>query len=390
MPFGEKAGPDGKPNNFDQIYEDVIKPGVKSLNGMTCVRCDEIEESGVVHKQMLEKIYQADAAVVDITTLNPNVFYELGVRHSLVDCVTVIIKREGTDIPFNIRSLKAIEYNPKSSKSVTETKKKIAAYIKNGLESRTVDSLVHSSLTIRIAEQATPIRETRIFRYKVANDCEIRLITGDLQRVSCVDAWVSSENTNMEMARYYERSISGVVRYLGAKKDKAGHVIDDTIAKLLRAAVGENANAEPGTVVVTGAGELEKTHNVKRIFHAAAVFGQVGQGFQPIKDVTKCVDNAFDEASSADLRDVGIRSILFPLMGTGQGGGKSRDVAHLLIKTALWCLEKNQNAPLKEVYFLCWTEQDLESCRWSLNQIGLQEERQPASRDSRGDRRRPT
>jgi hypothetical protein len=81
---------------------------------MKCVRCDEIEESGVVHKLMLEKIYQADAAVVDITTLNPNVFYELGVRHSLADCVTVIIKREGTNIPFNIRPMKAIEYNPES------------------------------------------------------------------------------------------------------------------------------------------------------------------------------------------------------------------------------------------------------------------------------------
>jgi O-acetyl-ADP-ribose deacetylase (regulator of RNase III) len=374
MPFGEKTDPDGKLIDFDQIYEYVIKPGVESLNGMKCVRCDEIEESGVVHKQMLEKIYQADVAVVDITTQNPNVFYELGVRHSLADCVTVIIKREGTNIPFNIRQMKAIEYNPESPKSVDETKKKIAAYVKNGLESRTVDSLVHNSLPIRIAEQTTPIHETKIYRYKLAaGGQEIRLITGDLQDVNCIDGWVSSENTNMEMARYYERSISGVIRYLGAKKNRAGQVVDDTIAKLLREEVGENANVPAGTVIVTGAGELEKTHNVKRIFHAAAVFGQVGQGFRPITDVTKCIPNAFAAASSAELKDVGIRSILFPLMGTGQGGGKPQDVAHLLINKAISCLKANQNAPLKEVYFLCWTEKDLESCRWALKQIGLEQ-----------------
>jgi O-acetyl-ADP-ribose deacetylase (regulator of RNase III) len=373
MPFGEKADPDGKLIDFDQIYEFIIKAGVESLKGMKCIRCDEIQESGIVHKQMIEQIYQADVAVVDITTLNPNVFYELGVRHSLTGCVTVIIKREGTNIPFNILQMKAIEYN-ESPKSVEDTKKKIASYIKNGLETRTVDSLVHNSLPIRIAEQAIPIHETKVYRYKLdASDCEIRLITGDLQDVTCIDVWVSSENTNMEMARYYECSISGVVRYLGAKKNRAGQVIDDTIAKLLREEVGENANVPAGTVIVTSAGELEKTHHVKRIFHAAAMFGQVGRGFRPIPDVTKCVGNAFAVISSADLKELGIRSILFPLMGTGQGGGKPEEVAHLLIKKAISCLKANQKGPLKEVYFLCWTEKDLECCRWSLRQIGLEQ-----------------
>jgi O-acetyl-ADP-ribose deacetylase (regulator of RNase III) len=374
MPFGEKTDPDGKSIDFDQIYEYVIKAGVKSLKGIKCVRCDEIEESGVVHKQMLERIYQAEAAIVDITTLNPNVFYELGVRHSLADCVTVIIKRKGTAIPFNIRPMKAIEYDPESPKSVAETKKKIATYIKNGLESHTVDSLVHNSLPIHIADQVIPIDETKIYRYKLAaSGSEIRLITGDLQDVTCVDAWVSSENTNMEMARYYERSISGIIRYLGAKKNEAEQVVDDTIAKLLRDKVGENANVPAGRVIVTGAGELERTNNVRCIFHAAAVFGQVGQGFLPIADVTKCVGNAFAAASSANLKDVGIRSILFPLIGTGQAGGKSPEVAHKLIKKAISCLEANGNAPPKQAYFLCWTEKDLEICRRSLRQIGLQQ-----------------
>jgi O-acetyl-ADP-ribose deacetylase (regulator of RNase III) len=372
MPFGQKADPDGKPIDFDQIYEYIIKPGVQSVKDMKCIRCDEIDEAGIVHKQMLEQIYQADVAIVDITTLNPNVFYELGVRHSLVEHVTVIIKREGTNIPFNIRSLKAIEYDPASPRSVDEAKKKIEAYIKNGLESRTVDSLVHSSLPIRIGKQVTPISETRIYRYKLpTGEHEIRLVTGDLQNVKCVDAWVSSENTNMEMARYYERSISGVIRYLGAKKNRAGQVIDDTLAKLLRAEVDGSTTVPPGTVIVTDSGELEKTHNVKRIFHAAAVYGQVGVGWVPIRDVSTCVGNAIIATSSAELKGVDIQSILFPLIGTGHAGDNPQEVAHLLIKKVVSSLV-NQNGPLKAVYFLCWTEEDLEYCRSSLKQIGLE------------------
>jgi len=371
MPFGEKKDPDGKAIDFDAIYKDIIKAGVESLRGMECVRCDEIDEAGVVQKQMLESIHQADAVVVDITTSNPNVFYELGVRHALADCVTVIIKREGTGIPFNIRSMKAIEYNPESPESVEKTRKKIAAYISNGLESRTVDSLVHSSLQIRIVEQPVPIQETKIHRYRLkSGDRRIGLVTGDLQNVKGIDAWVSSENTNMEMSRFYERSISGVIRYLGARK-KAGRVVDDSVARLLRDEVGETAEVPAGTVIVTGAGELERTHNVKRILHAAAVSGQIGQGYRPIADVTRCIRNVFTEISSADHKDAGIRSILFPLLGTGQAGAKADDLVHLLIKAAVACLEGDDTTPVREAYFLCWTRKDLEYCRSALKRIGL-------------------
>ena len=74
------------------------------------------------------------------------------------------------------------------------------------------------------------------------------------------------------MSRRYERSISGTIRYLGAKKDGAKRVAEDRIANELFAKVGP-AGVDPGVLIDTNAGELTKTHGVKKIFHATSVQG---------------------------------------------------------------------------------------------------------------------
>jgi hypothetical protein len=78
MPFGIKKDVDGNPVNFDQVYKDIINPAIEEID-VTCLRCDEINQSGMIHKDMFGHIYYSDIAVVDISVLNPNVFYELGI-----------------------------------------------------------------------------------------------------------------------------------------------------------------------------------------------------------------------------------------------------------------------------------------------------------------------
>ncbi|MGA7934200.1 MAG: hypothetical protein WCA35_11685 [Kovacikia sp.] len=90
MPFGIKENVNGEIIDFDEIYNCLIKPTIEALN-IKCIRCDEIAETGWIHSKMFEHIYESELAVVDITSLNPNVFYELGIRHALVKAVTVLI-----------------------------------------------------------------------------------------------------------------------------------------------------------------------------------------------------------------------------------------------------------------------------------------------------------
>ena len=171
----------------------------------------------------------------------------------------------------------------------------------------------------------------------------------------------------MQMARYFDRSVSSAIRYSGARK-VGGRVVEDSIAHELISIVGENANIAPGEVIATGSGELERTRDVKKIFHAAAVIGQPGPGYRSIPDVAVCVRNALDLADSPEFDDIGLKSILFPLMGTGTGRGELEGRARELIGAAISHLLRDPPGRIDEVYFLAWTDKDLEVCRRILRE----------------------
>jgi len=101
MPFGEKTDVNGEVIPFDTVYEHILKPAGKKLEShgisVNSVRCDEIERAGWIHSTMIKHIMESDIAIVDVTTANPNVFYELGVRHALKRKVTLLVRRRGTN-----------------------------------------------------------------------------------------------------------------------------------------------------------------------------------------------------------------------------------------------------------------------------------------------------
>jgi O-acetyl-ADP-ribose deacetylase (regulator of RNase III) len=366
MPFGDKKDIDGQEIDFDDIYRFFFRKAIEAIKEpkVECIRCDDIAESGSIHHKMIEHIYESDVVVVDITTNNPNVFYELGVRHALKQTVTVLIRREGTRIPFNIQGFHVVSYDQKKFASIEKAKKEIADLIENGLRTKKNDSLVHNVLDLKIGSAQEPIKDKEEYTFTLKDNPKkaIGLITGDIQNVTEIDVWVNSENTNMQMSRHYENSISGIIRYLGAEKQDE-QVKVDTIGSLLDAKMKEGnwLSVNPGTVLETGPGELGKTHNVKRIFHAAAVYGQVGKGYFPIPDVAKCVRSALKKMD--ELRDPGLRSILFPLLGTGTARGGLEESAKELLGEAIRCLRKAKpESTIEKVCFLAYSKKDLEVC----------------------------
>jgi len=371
MPFGQKENVDGEIINFDDIYTSLIKPAIEALN-IKCTRCDEISEAGWIHARMFENIYESELAVVDITSLNPNVFYELGIRHTLVKAVTVIIRKRGTRMPYNIQGLQILEYDydPENLDSLEKSKERISEIIRNSMRGQKNDSPVYEVLDIAVVSPIKILKKTKTFAYQLqsAPQKKICLITGDIQNVKGIDIWVNSENTNMQMARFHDRSISAIIRYLGAKKNKAKQVIEDTIAKELRGVMGQNTHVSPGSVLITGSGELERTHQVKKIFHVASVIGQVGKGYTPVDDLDACVRNALMEADDPDLERFELRTILLPLMGTGGGKGKLEEKSKELIDAAINYLEENPQTSLEAVYFLASTQEDLKICQHTLEE----------------------
>jgi hypothetical protein len=109
MPFGRKTDASGRLTNFDSVWHKVIAPAVEQA-GLEPIRADEEKIGGTIHKPMFERLMLCHYAVADITGANPNVFYELGIRHALRPSSTVILFLEGTVIPFDIALVRGISY----------------------------------------------------------------------------------------------------------------------------------------------------------------------------------------------------------------------------------------------------------------------------------------
>lgn len=110
MPFGEKTTPSGQQINFDHIYDELIFPAISAAS-LEPIRADQELQGGIIHKPMFERLVLCDFAVADLTTANPNVYYELGVRHASRPYSTVPIFAKGERLPFDTQMLRGIQYD---------------------------------------------------------------------------------------------------------------------------------------------------------------------------------------------------------------------------------------------------------------------------------------
>jgi tetratricopeptide (TPR) repeat protein len=127
MPFGEKVNTANKKIDFDIVYNTLIKPAIEN-SGLKPLREDESTLGGIVIKNMFQRIIFCDIAITDITFDNPNVYYELGIRHAVRPFSTIIICEETHKThPFNVTGLRIIEYQYDfEKKEIKEAKLQIA------------------------------------------------------------------------------------------------------------------------------------------------------------------------------------------------------------------------------------------------------------------------
>jgi hypothetical protein len=84
----------------------VVEPAVTEL-GLKIVRADLIGKSGMIGPQLMEHVLRSRLVIVDLSFHNPNVFYELCLRH-VSGLPTVHIIRQADKIPFDIQQCRTI------------------------------------------------------------------------------------------------------------------------------------------------------------------------------------------------------------------------------------------------------------------------------------------
>lgn len=104
MPFADESRP---------IYDDHIVPAIQQA-GLRALRADDIFNNRQIIEDIWEHINRARVVVADLTGRNPNVYYEVGISHTVGKDV-ILLTQAIDDVPFDLRHIRVItyEYTPR-------------------------------------------------------------------------------------------------------------------------------------------------------------------------------------------------------------------------------------------------------------------------------------
>lgn len=160
MGFGKKTDyQSGRILDLDKSYRYIIKPAVEEA-GLICRRADEIVHAGVIDVPMYEQLLGSDIVIADISTSNPNAFYELGVRHALRPYTTITIAEDKMTFPFDLSHLMIRKYQHMGEGidhgEVLRMKSELTSAIQTILENPKRDSPVYTFFE----DLQPPVRQT--------------------------------------------------------------------------------------------------------------------------------------------------------------------------------------------------------------------------------------
>lgn len=146
-PIGDKFAPLGSPGRekYEQaleVYEKVILTACTQV-GLTPVRADHIAIPGEITEQIFRHLYEDEVVIADVSDGNPNVMYELGLRHTR-HLLTIQIGEYG-QLPFDIQAVRTIEFS-RSERGLIDARKRL-----------------ETALAIGLAEGADPVTATKVW-----------------------------------------------------------------------------------------------------------------------------------------------------------------------------------------------------------------------------------
>lgn len=94
----------------DGVIEAVIKPILKKIGFEKVYAAHQISLTGSINRQVINSIINDELVIANLTELNPNVMYELAIRHATMKPI-VHIAEKNTALPFDIVDQRTVFYN---------------------------------------------------------------------------------------------------------------------------------------------------------------------------------------------------------------------------------------------------------------------------------------
>jgi hypothetical protein len=156
-------GPIGKLGSEPRIHADwllngIIKPVMASFPEFRVKRADEDPRPGMIDAQLINDLLTADLVIADLSFLNPNAFYEIGIRHMVWEKPIIHMQRETEEIPFDLSLYRAVKFSRvqyhELEAAKTDLKKAVEAVLADDYQPE--NPVTNARGRIRVREHATP------------------------------------------------------------------------------------------------------------------------------------------------------------------------------------------------------------------------------------------
>lgn len=142
----------------DGVMTYIVQKAVDKFNLRT-VRADQIATPGLINLQVINHVLGARAAVADLTGQNPNVFYEMAIRHT-ARLPLVIIAEKGTPLPFDILQMRTIFFDHTDLADADRCRSQVQAQLEEALTNGVVESPISTAINLRALSSGSPADRT--------------------------------------------------------------------------------------------------------------------------------------------------------------------------------------------------------------------------------------
>ncbi|WP_408894666.1 hypothetical protein [Paenibacillus taichungensis] len=192
MPISNADGYDI--GHFNRVYEYIIKPACAAA-GFKPSRADDTKHTNTIILDILNQIVQADMVICDLSSKNPNVMYELGIRQAF-NLPVVLIKDKITQRVFDTSSLRDIEYDQNLRiDTVKTTVEKVAESLAETYKKK--DSDTHSLISLLNIKAAKLPEKKEI-------SAETSLLLDELKSIK--EAVYHPRNNRSSLAKFLENA----------------------------------------------------------------------------------------------------------------------------------------------------------------------------------------
>jgi hypothetical protein len=133
----------------DQTIKHLIAPAVEK-HDLSVLRADQEDRAGIITTHIIQRLVGSELVIADLTGRNPNVFYELAVRHVTRKPLVQIIRAE-EEIPFDVQGMRTVKFELNDPDVLEQARDTLESHVAAVMEEGEIDTPISQAVGQQLA-----------------------------------------------------------------------------------------------------------------------------------------------------------------------------------------------------------------------------------------------